>query len=88
MATEADIEELIDSCTEATCLVVYDGKGDTEQIRTHVRATLTYLAVASDTVGCYDTLDDLIHYVTNPPPADFWAELEALTTDRWTPSHP
>jgi hypothetical protein len=62
MTTESDLEDLIDSCTEATSLVLYDGAGDTAQIRTHVRATLLYLAVGSHVIGCYDTLDDLIVY--------------------------
>lgn len=64
MATEADVEHLIEACTEATSLVVYGGAGDTELIRTHVRATLVYLAVGSHVLGCYDTLDDLIVYLT------------------------
>lgn len=67
MTTEADLEHLIDSCTEATSLVLYAGAGDTELIRTHVRATLVYLAVGSHVLGCYDTLDDLIVYLTQRP---------------------
>lgn len=64
MTTEADIEHLIESCTTAASLILYDGAGDTELIRTHVRATLVYLAVGSHVLGCYDTLDDLIWYLT------------------------
>jgi hypothetical protein len=64
MTTEADIEHLIESCTEAMSTILYGGAGDRELIRTHVRATLLYLAVGSHTLGCYDTLDDLIWYLT------------------------
>jgi hypothetical protein len=65
MTTTADLEHLIDTCTEATSLLLYGGTGDTELIRTHVRATLVCLAVGSHVLGCYDTLDDLIFYLAD-----------------------
>lgn len=68
MATEMDIEHLIDSCTAAISQVVYAGAGDIELIRTHVRAMLAFLAFGSQARHCYDTLDDLILYLTHREP--------------------
>lgn len=66
MATASDIEHLVDKSTEWIAAFYLEGNKavDVPLLRSHVSATLVYLAAASHGAGCYWLLEDLVDDLT------------------------